>query len=75
MTSCLYKIASHLRGDTQCVVHLSSLEQLSAEVGTVFHLEWLPKRRRVGPSASLDESIRKLFASYNMAMWQCQTKN
>jgi len=47
---------------------------MSAEVGTVFHLEWLPKRRRVGPSASLDESIRKLFASYIMVKVRCQRK-
>lgn len=35
--------------------------------------EWLPKRRRVGPSASLDESIRILFASYIMLDVRCQT--
>jgi hypothetical protein len=35
-------------------------------------LERLPKRHRVGPSASLDECIRKLFASYNMARRECQ---
>jgi hypothetical protein len=29
-------------------------------------LERLPKRHRVGPSASLDESIRKLLWLYNM---------
>jgi hypothetical protein len=32
----------------------------------------LPKRHRVGPSASLDECIRKLFAIYNMAKRECQ---
>gem|GEM_PF-6791295 len=35
-------------------------------------LERLPKRHRVGPSASLDECIRKLFASYIMAKQECQ---
>ena len=38
-------------------------------------LERLPKRHRVGPSASLDESLRNLFAFYNMAIGQCQIKN
>ena len=32
----------------------------------------LPKRQRVGPSASLDEQIRKLFAFYITVKRECQ---
>ena len=34
--------------------------------------EWLPRRHRVGPSASLDEQIRKLLMSYNIGRESCQ---
>ena len=59
-----------MRGDIQSAYPLSSPGQLSAEVGTDFSHQLLlitirlPKRRRVGPSASLDEQIRKLFRYY-----------
>jgi len=64
-----------MRGDTQGAYHLSSPGQLSAEVGTVsLMMGWLPKRHRVGPSASLDESFRLLLPLYIMQMVACQIK-
>jgi len=69
-----------MRGDTPGAYHLSSTGRTSAEVGTDFSHQplliaiRLPKRHRVGPSASLDEQIRKLFVSYNMMVVGCQIK-
>ena len=68
-----------MRGDMQAQVlsHLPDHTR-SAEVGTSFiehgYLinEWLPRRHRVGPSASLDEQIRQLFEFYNMMKQGCQ---
>src|SRR5574342_245541 len=46
-----------------------------AEIGTVPRKEgWLPRLHQVGPSASLDESIRKLFPLYITMGRDCQIK-
>ena len=54
-----------MRGDTPSAYHLSSPGHALGPP-KLAPLERLPKRHRVGPSASLDEQIRNLFRFYNM---------
>ena len=53
-----------MRGDRQKRVAISHLPDNCPP--KLAPLERLPKRHRVGPSASLDESIRNLLGSYTL---------
>jgi hypothetical protein len=62
-----------MRGDTPSAYHLSSPGHVLGPP-KLAPLERLPKRHRVGPSASLDEQIRNLCRFYNMMGEPCQIK-